>query len=501
MKTKKLHFILAAVLMGLLAYNGGAFAAPRLCDDGTRPPCNSGGGEGGGNEPPDYGDLIMLYRDANGIPYLSADDCWQPLPAADCPLACQLVPGVPADVDVIPVDPATCAVALECATCTQEVEFGRINVARAPDDVFANQLEDVIVNLATADCISLDPAGRLVASRVVDGEVLTGAIDSPLQNLAIYRQLMLSGYLGAEHSPLVLPGDMLDTAARALGAAADKTGQVNVDMVVYLNQIMGLSDPATPTVLPKLCINMKEEVMGEVQLVEKCFLEYAGYGYGREANFMALPAPAYIPAAGPIEGWFEHLAVLDEALPSFYIIQGPIQESVFGADQGNMDGNVGGFAQAADDARAVINFMHNWPVPTDYETAVTCLATGDIAYDVSISDISGLQVPVRMVAGTEGREFTLTVNNESASPDAATGSVILNALDANGNAIASFPRVYPFSELLPGTSLSWTEGFSVAYKTTVTWTATAIAEFDVNPGNNSVIEITTVTGGGGGGRR
>jgi hypothetical protein len=487
--------------MGLFAFRGGAAAAPRLCDDGTRPPCNDGGGEGGGNETPDYGDLIILYRDANGVPYLTGDNCWQPIPSATCPSECALVPGVPGGVDVIPVDPATCAVVAECATCTQEVEFGRINVARAPDDVFTNQLDDVVVNLATADCVTLDPAGRLVTGRVVDGEVLAGAIDSPLQNLAIYKQLMLTGNLGAETNPLVLPGDMLDTAARALGAAADKTGQVNVDLLAYLNQIMGLSDPATPTVLPKLCINLKEEVMGEVQLVEKCFLDYGVYGYGRTANFSALPAPAYIPGGGPMEGWFEYLAVLDEALPSFYIVQGPIQDAVFGIDHGYMYGNIGGFAQAADDSRAVINFMHNWPVPADYVTQVSCLAAGNISYDVSISDISGLQVPVRMVAGTEGREFTLTVNNASASPDAATGSVIVTALDTNGNSIPSFPRIFPFNDLLPGASLSWTEGFSVAYKTTVTWTATAQAGFDVNPDNNSVTEITTVTGGGGGSRR
>ncbi len=70
---------------------------------------------------------------------------------------------------------------------------------------------------------------------------MASTIDSPLQNLAIYRQLMLTGTIGA---PLPEGAGTLDTAARGLGAASDKTGEVNVDLVAYLNQIMGLSDPA-----------------------------------------------------------------------------------------------------------------------------------------------------------------------------------------------------------------------------------------------------------------
>jgi len=163
--------------------------------------------------------------------------------------------------------------------------------------------------------------------------------------------------------------------------------------------------------------------------------------------------------------------------------------------------NIGGFTRAADDTRAVIEFMHNNPIPLGYETPVPVLC--DIpespVYDVSISDVSGLQVPVRMVAGTEGREFTVTVAN--AGPDAATGNVEVTAEDSDGIPIATFPRSFDFT-LIAGTSQSWTEGFNINYKTTVNWTATADAEYDVNPANNEVTETTKVTGtGGGGGNR
>lgn len=159
-------------------------------------------------------------------------------------------------------------------------------------------------------------------------------------------------------------------------------------------------------------------------------------------------------------------------------------------DPGFLTGNIGGFAQAADDTRAVIDFMHNWPVPGDFPTPVPCTASGVTTYDVSISDVSGLQVPVNMVAGTD-REFTLTVAN--AGPDAATGAVLLTARDANGNSIPTFPRTYNFT-LASGTPTSWTEGLCVSYPTTITWTATVTAAFDVIPSNNSVTETTVVTG-------
>jgi hypothetical protein len=94
-----------------------------------------------------------------------------------------------------------------------------------------------------------------------------------------------------------------------------------------------------------------------------------------------------------------------------------------------------------------------------------------------------------MVAGTEGREFTLTVAN--AGPDTATGLVVLTATDANGRSILTFPRSFDFT-LASGTSQSWTELFTINYATTITWRATATAEYDVNTTNNRVTETTLV---------
>jgi len=474
----------------------GSSHAQRLCDDGTRPPCDKGGG---GGDVPDFGDLIYLYRDANGVPILN-NQCQQPIAFTSDLCPTDLLDCTGADPCLVPLDLATCAVNPAYASCTREVEFGRISEARSSDAVLASQLEDVVVNLATADCVTLDPAGRLVTSRVVDDVVTTSEIDSPLQNLAIYKQLIQTGFLGAGASPILLP-DPLDTAARALGAGSDKTGEVDVDLVVYLNQVMGLSDPTTPTILdPKICINVREEVQGVVQLVQKCFLDYGAYDYNRISNFNALPSPAYIPANAPQPGWFEYLVDLVTVPPTFGIAQGPIRNAVF--QSAFTGGNIGGFAQAADDARAVIDFMHIWQVPEDYVTPVPCEALGIETYDVSISPVSGLQVPTQMVDGGEGREFTVTVTNESGSPGAASGAVTVTASAASGGAITGSPWVFAFTDLFPGASQPWTQVFTtdLRVRTTINWTATVTAPADVNPLNNTVQATTSikVTGSGAG---
>ncbi|MEK6249110.1 MAG: hypothetical protein N2C12_13080, partial [Planctomycetales bacterium] len=223
----KIQSLVLTVMAALLIFSGDALA--------ERPPGAGNGGGGGGSgsgddvaETTDYGDLIILLRDYNGVPIPSPEVdvtdpetgatvdgglCWQPIAFnVDDELLC------PAECVVTTTDPTTvlvnqynCGVATGCANCTQEVDFGRINEARTPASVFEAQLEDVVVKLAIADCITLDPAGRLVASRVVDDVVTTNTIDSPLQNLAIYRKLMLDGFLGDAASPVDLPAGELDT--------------------------------------------------------------------------------------------------------------------------------------------------------------------------------------------------------------------------------------------------------------------------------------------------
>lgn len=197
----------------------------------------------------------------------------------------------------------------------------------------------------------------------------------------------------------------------------------------------------------------------------------------------------------------------------FYIGEGPITTRVFEDAEGFTNGDIGGFAQEADDARAVIQYMHNWPVPGEYETARVCDEAADTFYDVSISDVSGLQVPVRMVADTEGREGTVTVSNAGPADADVSLMVIGEYEGADGAETVAMLRVVDgvvtedpiFEEaevilLRAGRSASFVFFFSMDEATTIEWTATAEAEFDVNLDNNTVEAETVVraTKGGGG---
>ncbi len=565
----KIRALVCTLMVALLVFAGDALA--------KGPGSEQGGSGGGGDEVviPDFGDLVKIYRDDWGVPIVTpltqvadpdpeapagsmvdAGLCQQPLYFTSD--ACTADPVVLADgTNIVGIDQVTCAILPAHAGCTQEVDFGRISVARSPVSVLDSQLDDVIVKLAIADCLSLDPAGRMVASTVTEDLITSSAVDSPGQSLAIYKQLMLEGDLGI---PLPDGAGILNTAARGLGAASDKGGEINVDLLVYLNQILGL-DKAEGTYLEKLCINVREEVMGTVDTVEKCFLNYGGihpdilgaggnpgyYTYARKDNFStqgqypaqkSLPNPPYIsdfndPADTPRNGWFEVLGPADDCdlidCTSFITIHGPILDYTFGsgvpngAPDGFTDGNIGGFVQTADDTRAVIDYMHSWPVPADYQTAWEgCEEDPDkTSYDLSISTQSGLQVPVKIVATTEGREFIVSVAN--AGPDTASGFVLVTAVTTSGdytNVVeidnptdlldgpyywdaANQMFKFPIEDLPAGFSDSWTVYFTIKdnVATKITWTATIDATHDVNANNNEVTAKTTVMesrGGGGG---
>jgi len=529
MKTRLFLTLLSALAAGAISLSGTAVAQGQGGGGGG----GRGGGGGGDVGAPDFGDLIILHRDEYGVPIPSSAVevpdpetgqlvdgglCWQPIADVDFSYEGWAGPGdrvvYPVESTavvggwLIPVDQYNCAVEAFFGAYTREVDFGRINEARSPASVFEAQLEDVVIKLATADSTSLDPAGRMVASNCEEGEdTITSTIDSPLQSLAVYRQLMLTGTIGVD---LPEDSDVLDTAARGLGIASDKGGELNVDMVAYLNMIMGLD--VAPTILPKVCETYREEVAGTIQLVRKCFLDYSsyddgsgvlGYAYDRSETFGALPSPPYIfTTTYPTgEGIFEYLSILTEEPPSFEIVKGPILEAVpsLAADPDYEGGNIGAFATAADDTRAVINFMHDWPIPDAdvYGTPVPCEPAGNILYDLAISEQSGLQVPKNYVNGGE-REFFVNVGN--LGPDDAFGTVTVVATGVEG---ALGEWVFDIDGLFAGETASFSAFFTINTSgRTIDWTATVVANApgtDPNPSNNQVSATSNVRASGGGG--
>ncbi len=118
-----------------------------------------------------------------------------------------------------------------------EVELGRLNVARAPGHVLARAEQEALSthtpNMAALYNLSAEQAAALLQAQFADVE----RYDSPLQNLALYKDIMT---FGATQLPGVTPASQLDLAAIFLGAASDKTLPISEDTVTAVNRILGL---------------------------------------------------------------------------------------------------------------------------------------------------------------------------------------------------------------------------------------------------------------------
>lgn len=122
-----------------------------------------------------------------------------------------------------------------------EVELGRLSVARSPDQVLDRALDEAVAGL-TPEMIdyynsSLSEAIEQLSLQFDD----TAFIDSPLQNLALLKDL-LSG-----NSALTAQGvsnDTLTLAAMLLGAASDKTIPITVETVIAVTTILEV--PVSP---------------------------------------------------------------------------------------------------------------------------------------------------------------------------------------------------------------------------------------------------------------
>lgn len=220
---------------------GGKSVADVLADeadddsDSDRPDwAGVAGGEGrpggGGNPSPGdtkgdtFGDMILLVRDpVTGLP-VTTDGGWT--------LACTDLACTP-ELAVEMVDGE-----VPEGTTTFEVDLGRGSLVRSPTSVLESRLEEALSVIASADSISQDEAGRIVVT--VDGVAKT--IDSPLENLALYIDLLEGLASNSTSDTEAALGDLatLETAAALLGGMADKTGDISLDYLMYENLIGGV---------------------------------------------------------------------------------------------------------------------------------------------------------------------------------------------------------------------------------------------------------------------
>ncbi len=270
-----------------------------------------------------YGDAVAILRDANGVPILDQYGHVQPVDADGVPLPLTAEGDVEADY----------------ASLVVPIEFSRLSVARAPTKVMDKSYAEAISALNSADKITTDASGRLVVT--VNGEAKT--IDSPLENLALYQTLMNNGYLpGLDLKSGVSLGDLsflaiksltnadLLQAAKFLAAASDKSGSINQDTVVYTDSFL--------------------KVLGTNPIVGadgSSYFNFSNVSYDRGDTYTG--SVTYLKSSG--EG-------------TYVTVTEPIMTAVFGGTDYSGT-KLDAFTQAADDARAVIQFVHDHPVPLE----------------------------------------------------------------------------------------------------------------------------------------
>lgn len=309
-------------------------------EDSDRPPWagvpgnegKPGGGNAGGTTKKggDYGDIVVMLRNDDGTLVEEGNITYAV--AADGSLI-EVVDGeIPEGADV------------------QAVEFGRLNIARAPSKVLDHSLVEALSKLDGGELyldengvltgtVTLDPSGRLVTA---DGFT----IDSPLENLAIYKALLTASpdsegnlVLTAESShdgssslyALTIDADLrLDLAASAIAAASDKTGQLTIDEIVGISGFIGVAD------------ELAEQV--------------TSYSYDRTTTYDGVTIFAMVgydtTGDGVIDTYHpEEKALLDEV--SWNTVEdNSIKDNVadLGIDQ---------FTQAADDAVQALEYVHD----------------------------------------------------------------------------------------------------------------------------------------------
>lgn len=385
-----------------------------------------------------------------------------------------------------------------------EVHFGRLNLSRAPEAVLQAAFDEAINSINSIDtiAISVDAAGRLLLTKNVYDEfvvnpntgepvlldTVTKAIDSPLENLALYVKLMRDGHLiipALERTPIdrsknggipiwkmleledgpadaaLRPtldiaklvsnglGSLVDAtsvedyytyyqcldsggvltpclcwdydpaqpeldrvlvacenvasrsistaetcpattdpnnsivcegpftgvvnvaadnpdatdlkfAASFLAAAADKSGDISVDMVVYLNSILGINKVVDELDSDGSIINYS---------IHPLYFNFNGVsGYSRTATFSGPRAAVDVLESADSNTWSKtHVTLFDSngdpGSQYFYIDNINLNHSQGFPNYEMATDNILGFTQQADDNLSVIEFIHTYQIP------------------------------------------------------------------------------------------------------------------------------------------
>jgi len=210
------------------------------------------------------------------------------------------------------------------------VEEGRLNLVRSSLDVLDNRMSEVIKNFGdgTVAAVTRDFCGRFYMVRTqeaLDLGIADKPIDSPLENMAIYKELMLHGFdndaidnglkflddnfsfkskLDVDWSrdpeiftnifdPWESKQYILNLAAACISAASDKGGTLNIDEIEFLNLFLGIPEtnrtdfslPSENVVCSMPTVELEIHGMNKTDKSQNVkylyFVDYSDFSYNR----------------------------------------------------------------------------------------------------------------------------------------------------------------------------------------------------------------------------
>lgn len=379
-------------------------------------PLAQGGGEPETHVGDLFGDLYHVKRDVTtGQPILQKR--WVELEGDT--LGWDYCP-IPVDITglEIPFAPLSCDVDPGSLNKLIELDyFGRLSGARTKERNQRMHFDETIANLKNADLVTLDAGGRLLFGSTCAPDDTCASwktIDSPMENLALYRRIMKYGHLqtdpleedtspggdpaeGTVYHPALDPLDWAKFRGAALsllpavspstcfsgtvfvaacaapqaltpddfflstaflGGAADKHGQITVDLIQYLNRFLKITEAtpeslATLNTLPAL-IRDENGVIAPAPTglpwpASERFMDFSAARYLRTDRFSTS-----VDVIQPSGGVFVPTTV--NLLTWLNFISEPNTTTL---------DSLAAFRLSARDALRVVEFMHEYEIPAD----------------------------------------------------------------------------------------------------------------------------------------
>ena len=309
------------------------------------------------------------------------------------------------------------------------IEQGRLNLIRSSPDVLSRRIFEVIKNFGngTVAAVIRDFCGRLFMVRTqaaLDLGIQDKPIDSPLENMALYNELMLYGFdRPVEQGGLYFLVDqdifhfktkvdknwgpvvydyfnsvetkrfiVMNLAASCIAAASDKSNELKLDEILLVNRFLGIplpignavNTPAESVISYFPYVEQRIRMMDKTNKSEyakyRYYIDYSFFWYTRQKfqetliDYYTIEG-IYDPVTGSLIGSYKNILANDLTLHEILLGEAPltiedIEKYRYTDKEGESIYGAVGFANQADDYVQALEVIHDneefliWEMPT-----------------------------------------------------------------------------------------------------------------------------------------